>query len=78
MQETVGTVLRGQYYNDSSSAPYPLVNPFASPSVLTCTDATVDFNWSGGSPGVPVTSNFFSAKWTGRLKAPVWGAYTFT
>jgi hypothetical protein len=62
MQETVGTVLRGQYYNDSSSAPYPLVNPFASPSVLTRTDATVDINWSGGSPGVPVTSNFFSAK----------------
>jgi hypothetical protein len=52
-----------------------LVNPFAGSPVLTRTDATVDFNWSGGSP---VTSNFFSVKWTGRLRAPVSGAYTFT
>ena len=77
-QETVGTGLRGQYYNDSSSAPYPLINPFGGPPVLTRTDATVDFSWSGGSPGSPMTSNFFSAKWTGRLKAPISGAYTFT
>ena len=72
-----GSGLRGQYYNDSSSAPYPLANPFAGSPVLTRTDATVDFNWSGGSPGSPVTSNFFSAKWTGRVRAPVSGAYTF-
>ena len=46
--------------------------------MLTRTDASVDFNWSGGSPGSPVSSNFFSVKWTGRLRPPVSGAYTFT
>ena len=66
-----GTGLRGQYYNDSSSASYPPANPFAGSPVLTGTDATVDFSWAGGSPGSPVTSNFFSAKWTGQVKAPM-------
>jgi hypothetical protein len=32
------------YYNDSSSAPYPLANPFAGSPALTRTDGTVDFN----------------------------------
>ncbi len=73
-----GTGLRGQYYNDNSSTPYPLANPFADSPVLTRTDATVDFNWGSGSPGSPVTSNFFSAKWTGQVKAPASGNYTFT
>jgi hypothetical protein len=73
-----GTGLRGQYYNDNSSTPYPLASPFAGSPVLTRTDATVDFNWGTGSPGSPVTSNFFSAKWTGQVKAPTSGNYTFT
>lgn len=72
------TGLRGQYYNDNNSTPYPLANPFAGSPVLTRTDATVDFNWGTGSPGSPVTSNFFSAKWTGQVKAPASASYTFT
>jgi PA14 domain/Divergent InlB B-repeat domain len=75
---SIGSGLRGQYFNDSSSSPYPLANPFAGAPVFTRTDGTVDFNWSSGSPGSPVTSNFFSTKWTGRVRAPVSGAYTFT
>ena len=69
---------RGQLYNDSSSASYPPANPFAGSPVLTGTDAMVDFSWAGGSPGSPVTSNFFSAKWTGQVKAALTGSYTFT
>ena len=69
---------RGQYDNDNNSTPYPLANPFAGSPVLTRTDATVDFNWGTGSPGSPVTSNFFSAKWTGQVKAPASASYTFT
>ena len=57
---------------------YPLAGPFAGSPVLTRTDATVDFNWGTGSPGSPVTSNFFSAKWIGRVKAPASANYTFT
>ena len=75
---SIGSGLRGQYYNDSSSTPYPLANPFAGSPVLTRTDGTVDFNWSSGSPGAPTTANFFSVKWTGQVKAPVSGTYVFT
>jgi uncharacterized repeat protein (TIGR02543 family) len=72
------TGLRGEYYNDGSNAAYPLTNPFAGSPALTRTDATVDFDWGSGSPGSPVTANFFSVKWTGKVKAPVTGSYTFT
>jgi PA14 domain/Divergent InlB B-repeat domain/Carbohydrate binding module (family 35) len=72
-----GTGLRGQYYNDGGVS-YPLANPFTGTPVLTRTDATVDFVWGQGSPGAPVTINNFSAKWTGKVKPPVTGSYTFT
>jgi PA14 domain/Fibronectin type III domain len=73
-----GTGLRGQYYNDNPNGAYPLSNPFAGSPVLTRTDATVDFDWGGGSPASQVNSNFFSSRWTGQVKAPVSGSYTFT
>ena len=75
---TTGTGLRGQYYNDGGSAQYPLANPFAGSPALTRTDATVDFNWGGNSPGSPVNPDNFSVKWTGQVKAPTTGTYTFT
>ena len=78
MEEKPGTGLRGQYFNEDSNTPYPPDNSFVVSPVLTRTDATVDFNWGNGSPGSPVTSNFFSANWVGQLKAPVSGTYTFT
>lgn len=69
--------LRGEYYNDDSAAAYPLSNPFKGEPVLKRTDATVDFDWGENSPGSPVSPNNFSVKWTGWLKAPVSGNYTF-
>ena len=38
----------------------------------------MDFYWGTGSPGSTVTSNYFSAKWAGKLKAPATTTYTFT
>ena len=73
-----GTGLRAQYYNDNSGGAYPLSNPFAGSPVLTRTDADVDFDWGDDSPASQVNSNFFSARWTGQVKAPVSGSYTFT
>ena len=73
-----GTGLRAQYYNDNSGGAYPLSNPFAGSPVLTRTDADVDFDWGDDSPAPQVNSNFFSARWTGQVKAPVSGSYTFT
>jgi hypothetical protein len=78
LADSPGTGLRGQYYNDSNSAGYPLVNPFAGTPVLTRIDATVDFTWGGNSPGSPVSAENFSVKWTGQVKAPVSGTYAFT
>jgi PA14 domain/Divergent InlB B-repeat domain/Fibronectin type III domain len=75
----IGTAgLRAQYYNDSSSAAYPLSDPFAGSPVLTRIDATVDFDWDDDSPASQVNSDFFSARWTGQVRAPVSGSYTFT
>ena len=76
---TGGTGLRGQYYNDGSGVAYPLSNPYTGLPVLTRTDATVDFYWdSSGSPTSQVNKDNFSVKWTGQVKAPVSGSYTFT
>ena len=76
--ETPQTGLLGQYYNDDSHAAYPLADPFAGTPVLTRTDTEVDFDWGSHSPASQVNANFFSVKWTGKLKAPVSGSYTFT
>lgn len=76
--ENTGTGLTGRYYNDTGNPSYPLTNPFSGTPVLTRTDAMVDFNWGDFSPGSPVTNDNYSAKWTGQVKAPVSGVYTFT
>ncbi|HEY5706112.1 MAG TPA: PA14 domain-containing protein [Terrimicrobiaceae bacterium] len=73
----VGAGLLGQYYNDSSGAGYPLANPFTGEPVFERTDPVVDFGWRGDSPAPAVNRDNFSAKWTGQVKAPVSGTYTF-
>ena len=74
----IGTGLRGEYYNDSSDEAYPLEDPFTGSPVLTSTDGTVDFDWGNDSPASQVNSDHFSVKWTGQVRAPVSGTYTFT
>jgi hypothetical protein len=37
----------------------------------------VNFNWGSGSPASTVTSNYFSARWTGFLTPPTTGTYRF-
>ena len=73
-----GTGLLGQYYNDSANAAYPLANPFTGSPVLTRTDAAVSFDWGRNAPASAVNVDNFSVKWTGLVKAPVSGSYTFT
>ena len=62
-----GTGLSGSYYNNMT---------LTAPSVLTRTDATLNFNW-GGSPGTGVNADGFSVRWTGKVQAPITGTYTF-
>ena len=64
-----GTGLAAVYYNalDLSGA-----------VALSRTDANVNFDWAGGSPGTGVNADNFSARWSGQVLAPVTGTYTFT
>ena len=75
---TAGTGLRGQCYNDSSSANYPLAAPFTGSPVRYAHGRHGGFRLGNSSPGWPVNSNKFSVKWTGQVKAPVSGNYRFT
>lgn len=61
--------LQGQYYNNTTMSGSP---------VLTRTDANVNFNWNGGSPGTGVNSTNWSARWTGSLIPPTTGNYTLS
>jgi len=60
--------LLGRYFNNTTAT---------EPNVMTRTDPTVNFYWPDGvSPAVGVNANF-SAQWTGYVKAPGTGTYTF-
>ena len=50
---------------------------FTGPEVSR-TDPTVDFDFGGGAPDPSMGSDTYSARWTGRVEAPVTGDYTFT
>ena len=67
-----GTGLLAQYFNDAGSGIY------FTALVLTRTDATVDFDWASGAPDPAVQADNFSVRWSGEVKAPVTGTYTFT
>jgi len=67
-----GTGLTGQYYNDPGTGAH--FGELAS----TRTDATVDFDWGFGAPGMGVNADNFSVRWTGQVQAPVTGNYTFS
>lgn len=58
--------LRGEYYNGRSFT--TLVN--------SRIDGTVNFNW-GGSPMSGVGSDEFSVRWSGKIRVPTTGTYTF-
>jgi hypothetical protein len=72
-----GTGLAVQYFNDSADSSYPLTNPFQGAPSLSRVDPTVDFDWGNDSPTPAVTTDHFSARWTGRVLAPTTGDYTF-
>ena len=63
-----GNGLTGEYFDNTGV--------FGSP-VLARTDATVNFEWVRADPGPGVTRDYFSARWTGEVEAPVGGAYQF-
>jgi hypothetical protein len=62
-----GTGLTATYYNGIA------FNTLA----LSRVDKTVNFNFGTGTPGAPVKTDNFSARWTGRVLAPKTETYTF-
>ena len=62
-----GTGLSASYFNNMA---------LTAPSVLTRTDATLNFSWAG-SPGPGINADGFSVRWTGKVQAPITGTYTF-
>ena len=47
-------------------------------SQVSRTDPTIDVDWGDGSPDQGIGPDTFSARWSGRVEAPVSGEYTFT
>lgn len=72
-QAPAGTTgLVGSYYNDDGSHSFAGKTP-----VMVRTDPTVNFNWGNGSPGPGVGADSFLVRWTGSLRVPNSGDYTF-
>lgn len=46
-------------------------------SVARRIDATIDFEWSAQEPIPDLGKDYFSVRWTGKIKAPETGDYTF-
>ena len=59
----------GYYYNNMSLSGSP---------VFTRQDATLNFNWNGGSPGGGIAGTNWSAEWISTQYAPNAGNYTIT
>ena len=64
-----GTGLAAEYYNAID---------FTGPMALNRTEPEINFSWGYGSPGPAVNINYFSARWTGMVEAPVSGNYKFS
>ena len=60
--------LRGQYFDA----------PAFADAVMTRVDATIDFDWAGGAPDSSMGSDTFMARWSGWVRPPLTGRYTFT
>jgi glucose/arabinose dehydrogenase len=64
------------YWNLSGSEGFPPTMPSGTPD-LQRDDETLAFDWDDGSPGAPIASNFFAARWTKTVSLSA-GLYRFT
>ena len=65
-----GSGLTGTYYSGQ-------LMTFSNPPTLVRTDATVNFNWGGGSPDPSISPDLFTVMWTGAIQPQFNEAYTF-
>jgi len=62
-----GTGLRGDYFDNSDFTAQK----------MSRVDATVNFDWSTGSPDATIGADTFSVRWTGQIQAQFSETYTF-
>jgi hypothetical protein len=62
--------------NGLSASYFPNLTLSGVPAVQRV-DSTVNFNWGLGSPDPALPADNFSVRWTGQVKAPASGTYTF-
>jgi len=67
-----GTGLRGFYYTSHFST-----NAFSGAPTLTRLDPTINFNFGTGSPDPSISSDFFTIRWLGEVRALDTDTYTF-
>jgi hypothetical protein len=61
--------LKGEYFNNMA---------FTGSAILTRVDATVGFDWTGGSPDSSINVDNFSARWSGFVQPLYSETYTFS
>lgn len=75
-----GSGLNARFWNEVGSGVNIIsgANPakFAGNPVLTRTDGTVNFTWTG-TPGAPVNADYFSTRWMGEVLPEFSQIYTF-
>jgi uncharacterized repeat protein (TIGR03806 family) len=72
-----GNGLLGEYWSSSITGGSP-PNPFPGSPTLTRVDPTINFDWGGGSPDASISSDLFTARWTGSIQPQFSEVYTFT
>ena len=65
--EESGTGLFGEYYRGKGFRE----------RILTRTDPAVNFDWGSGAPDPAMPADHFSVRWSGWIKPPTTGTYTF-
>ena len=65
-----GVGLHADYYSNQ-------LRTFNGTPTLSRTDPTVDFNWGTGSPAIGITTDHFTARWTGEVQPLFSETYTF-
>ncbi len=64
---TLGTGLRGQYFDNMNFTDLK----------VTRTDATVNFDWGGGTPDPAIAVDTFTTRWQGKVEPQYSETYTF-
>lgn len=72
-----GTGLTAQYYNNPTYTTDAPPTPFAGAVTLTRVDPVINFDWLEGTPGSPVTVDYFAVRWQGQIEPLGAGDYTF-